>query len=66
VNVPCPCLRPAPARRETDHDGHLHLLVWYYLRYSDPHNTQLAVRTPCRTDRWLPVDQYVGALSTRF
>ena len=34
---------------------------WYYLRYSDPHNTSLPFSREA-VDRWLPVDQYVGGI----
>jgi leucyl-tRNA synthetase len=34
---------------------------WYYLRYSDPHNTALPFERS-KVDRWLPVDQYVGGI----
>jgi leucyl-tRNA synthetase len=34
---------------------------WYYLRYSDPHNTELPFERQ-KVDRWLPVDQYVGGI----
>jgi leucyl-tRNA synthetase len=34
---------------------------WYYLRYADPHNTELPFSKEA-VDRWLPVDQYVGGI----
>lgn len=34
---------------------------WYYLRFSDPHNTALPFSRE-EADRWLPVDQYVGGI----
>jgi leucyl-tRNA synthetase len=34
---------------------------WYYLRYSDPHNSSLPFERT-QVDRWLPVDQYVGGI----
>jgi leucyl-tRNA synthetase len=34
---------------------------WYFLRYSDPHNTSLPFERQA-VDRWLPVDQYVGGI----
>ncbi|MCL1920688.1 MAG: leucine--tRNA ligase [Kiritimatiellaeota bacterium] len=32
---------------------------WYYLRYIDPHNEQMAV-DPAKEKYWMPVDLYVG------
>ncbi|EAQ74534.1 MULTISPECIES: leucine--tRNA ligase [unclassified Synechococcus] len=60
VNVPCPCCGEA-ARRETDTMDTFICSSWYYLRYSDPHNTQLPFERSA-ADRWLPVDQYVGGI----
>ncbi len=60
VNVPCPCCGQA-ARRETDTMDTFICSSWYYLRYSDPHNTRLPFERSA-ADRWLPVDQYVGGI----
>jgi len=60
VHVPCPCCS-APARRETDTMDTFMCSSWYYLRYSDPHNTELPFGRSA-VDRWLPVDQYVGGI----
>ncbi len=60
VNVPCPCCG-APAQRETDTMDTFMCSSWYYLRYSDPHNTALPFGRSA-VDRWLPVDQYVGGI----
>jgi leucyl-tRNA synthetase len=34
---------------------------WYYLRYSDPGNSELPF-SKAAVDHWLPVDQYVGGI----
>ena len=60
VQVPCPCCGQ-PARRETDTMDTFMCSSWYYLRYSDPHNTALPFARS-EVDRWLPVDQYVGGI----
>ena len=60
VQVPCPCCG-LPARRETDTMDTFMCSSWYYLRYSDPHNTALPFARS-EVDRWLPVDQYVGGI----
>ena len=60
VNVPCPCCGKA-ARRETDTMDTFMCSSWYFLRYADPHNTDLPF-TREAVDRWLPVDQYVGGI----
>ena len=60
VNVPCPSCGKA-AKRETDTMDTFMCSSWYFLRYSDPHNTSLPFQRQA-VDRWLPVDQYVGGI----
>ncbi len=46
------------ARRECDTMDTFTCSSWYYLRYCDPHNTELAFAS----DKVFPVDQYVGGI----
>ena len=50
-----------PARRETDTMDTFTCSSWYYMRYTDPHNTELPF-SPNRVNRWMPVDQYIGGI----
>ncbi len=60
VAVPCPCCGQ-PARRETDTMDTFMCSSWYYLRYSDPHNSTMPFGREA-VDHWLPVNQYVGGI----
>ena len=51
----------APARRETDTMDTFTCSSWYYIRYCDPHNTELPFSREA-VDRWMPVDNYIGGI----
>jgi leucyl-tRNA synthetase len=60
ASTPCPtCAKPA--RRETDTMDTFVCSSWYYLRYLDPKNTDVAINAEV-VKRWMPVDQYVGGI----
>lgn len=60
VNVTCPCCG-APAKRETDTMPQWAGSSWYFLRYTDPKNTE-ALASKEALDYWMPVDWYNGGM----
>lgn len=50
-----------PARRITDTMDTFTCSSWYYLRYCDPHNTELPFDR-ATADAWMPVDNYIGGI----
>ena len=50
-----------PAKRITDTMDTFTCSSWYYLRYCDPHNTELPFSKEA-VDRWMPVDNYIGGI----
>ena len=60
VNTTCPCCG-GPARRETDTMPQWAGSSWYFLRYTDPHNTE-ALASKEALDYWLPIDWYNGGM----
>ena len=60
VNTACPCCG-GPARRETDTMPQWAGSSWYFLRYTDPSNTE-ALASKEALEYWLPVDWYNGGM----
>lgn len=60
VETTCPqCGKPA--KRITDTMDTFTCSSWYYLRYCDPHNTELPFSKES-VNRWMPVDNYIGGI----
>ena len=60
VNTTCPHCG-GPAKRETDTMPQWAGSSWYFLRYTDPHNTE-ALASPEALKYWMPVDWYNGGM----
>ncbi|MBQ6713269.1 MAG: leucine--tRNA ligase, partial [Selenomonadales bacterium] len=60
INCKCPKCG-ADARRETDTMDTFICSSWYYLRYTDPRNTEMAFDKE-KANYWMPVDQYIGGI----
>lgn len=60
INTTCPKCG-ASAKRETDTMDTFTCSSWYYMRYTDPHNSELPF-DPAKANYWMPVDQYIGGI----
>ncbi len=60
VNTTCPCCG-GPAKRETDTMPQWAGSSWYFLRYTDPNNSE-ALASKEALDYWTPVNWYNGGM----
>lgn len=60
VNTTCPCCG-GPAQRETDTMPQWAGSSWYFLRYTDPNNSE-ALASKEVLEYWMPVDWYNGGM----
>lgn len=60
TNTTCPKCG-GKATRETDTMDTFVCSSWYYLRYTDPNNTDM-ISSSEKTKHWMPVDTYVGGI----
>jgi len=58
INTKCPKCG-GKARRETDTMDTFVNSSWYYLRYTDPHNSEKIFDIK-KANYWAPIDQYIG------
>jgi leucyl-tRNA synthetase len=61
VNVKCPCGKGVDCKRETDTMDTFVDSSWYYLRYTDPHNSEQLFSKES-VDKWMNVDYYIGGI----